>query len=109
MEFIKHDAKKLKRVGLSWRKPRGRKNKTKVGKKGHKPLPSKGFKSSLRTRGMINGKVPILVHSISDLDKAGEGNIIIIGRTVGVLKRKKLLEACASKNLQVVNNDERRT
>jgi ribosomal protein L32E len=102
MEFVKRDAGKVKRIGFSWRRPRGRKNKTKVGKRGHRPLPSKGFRSSAKHRGLIMGKSPVLVHSMRDLDNL-KGGIIIIGSSVGSLKRKRLIEACEERNLEVLN------
>jgi ribosomal protein L32E len=88
MEFTKHDFKKLKRVGSSWRKPTGKKNKTKVGKKGHKKMPSKGFKSNSSKRGMIAGKIPFRVLSLSDVDK---------------LKGKLIYEKCKEKKIAVIN------
>jgi large subunit ribosomal protein L32e len=104
MKFIKHDANKLKKIGMSWRKPRGRKNKTKVGKKGHKPLPSKGFRSRTSTRYSIAGKTPVLVYTPSQIERLnGDDVIVIIARTVGSFKRVKILEACKSKNIKVLN------
>ncbi len=105
MEFTKKDSGKLVRVGMSWRKPRGRKNKTKVGKKGHKPMPSKGFMSSVKTRGKIANKIPLIVYTPSDLGKINENNIVIIASAVGSMKRAKILEECKSKNIQVVNHE----
>lgn len=103
MEFIKRDARKLKRVGTSWRRPRGHKNKTKVGKRGHRPVPSEGFRSPIKDRYRIAGKMPILVHTLSDLDMVKEENNVIIAASVGSLKRSKILETCKSKNIKVVN------
>jgi ribosomal protein L32E len=103
MEFTKHDFKTLKRVGSSWRKPTGKKNKTKVGKKGHKKMPSKGFKSNSSKRGMIAGKIPFRVLSLSDVDKLKEDNIVIIGSSVGGLKRKLIYEKCKEKKIAVIN------
>ncbi len=103
MEFKKHDAVKLKRVGNSWRKPTGKKNKTKVGKKGHRKMPSKGFRSSIKSRGKIAGKIPVRVFSLSDLEKLNENNIVIIGSSVGQLKRKLIYEKCKEKKIAVVN------
>lgn len=103
MEFTKHDAKKLKRVGSSWRKPTGKKNKTKVGKKGHKKMPSKGFISPSSIRGRIAGKIPARVFSVSDVSRLTEDNIVVIGRSVGGLKRKLIYEKCKEKKIAVMN------
>jgi Ribosomal protein L32E len=103
MKFIKRDAGKLKRVGLSWRKPRGHKNKTKVGKRGHRKVPSEGFRSPVENRYKIAGKIPVRVYTVSDLDKVTQDNNVIIAGSVGSLKRAKIIETCKSKNIQVVN------
>lgn len=95
----------MKRVGDSWRKPRGRKNKTKVGKKGHKKMPSKGFRSPSSTRYRIAGKIPVMIHTPSELDKVGIDNVVIIAGAVGALKRANILAACKSKNIKVVNDE----
>ena len=103
MEFIKHDAVRFKRVGFSWRKPRGKKNKTKAGKKGHRPMPSKGFMSDRSKRGMIAGKTPILVHNINDVHSLNDQNIVIIASAVGNRKRKEIASACDAKKLKILN------
>ncbi len=105
MEFTKKDSGKLVRVGMSWRKPRGRKNKTKIGKKGHKPMPSKGFMSNAKTRGRIANKLPVMIYAPSDLGKITGDNIVIIASAVGSLKRAKILDECRSKNIKVVNHE----
>ncbi len=103
MEFTKHDAKKLKRVGYAWRKPTGKKNKTKVGKKGHKKMPSKGFRSSVISRGKIAGRIPVRVFTPLDVEKLTEANIVVIGSAVGALKRKLIYDKCKEKKIMVMN------
>lgn len=103
MKFTKHDAGKLKRVGSSWRKPTGKKNKTKVGKKGHKKMPSKGFMSPADARGRIAGKIPVRVFSPAELEDLDQKNIVIIGSSVGTLKRKLIYEKCKEKKITVIN------
>ncbi len=105
MKFTKKDSSKLKKIGFSWRKPRGRKNKTKVRKKGHKPMPSKGFMSSGKERFRIAGKMPVRVHNQKELESLNDGNIVIIASAVGALKRKSILEACRAKNIRVINHE----
>ncbi len=105
MEFIKRDARKLKRVGMSWRKPKGHKNKTKVGKKGHRPMPSEGFRSRADERYRIAGKIPVRVYAVADLDRLDRDDSVIIAKSVGAFKRTKIIEACVSKNIQVINHE----
>ena len=103
MKFIKHDAVKFKRVGFSWRKPRGKKNKTKAGKKGHRPMPSKGFMSERSKRGMIAGKMPVLVYNTNDVQRLNDQNIVIIASAVGNKKRKDIVSVCDAKKLRILN------
>ena len=103
MEFTKHDARKLKRVGNSWRKPTGKKNKTKVGKKGHKKMPSKGFMSPVSKRGKIAGKIPVRIFNLKDVEKLNDANIAVIGSSVGAVKRKLIYEKCKEKKIMVIN------
>ena len=107
MEFIKKDAKKLKRVGMSWRKQTGKKNKTKVGKKGHRPMPSEGFRGRKSQRHMIAGLMPVRVFTPSQVDGLSDKNIAIIASAVGAVKRKLIIEKCNSKGIKVKNNGSR--
>ncbi len=103
-KFFKKDSVKLKRVRKSWRKPTGKKNKVKVGKKGHKPMPSKGFRTPNKYRYKIGNKMPVIVHSLNE--KLNNSNIVIIGSSVGKLKRQKIVESCNAKGIKVVNYEQ---
>ncbi|MGC8516384.1 MAG: eL32 family ribosomal protein [Candidatus Acidifodinimicrobium sp.] len=108
MEFKKRDSSKLKRLGFSWRKPRGKKNRTRLGHKGHAPIPSKGFKGNSSSRFKISGLQPVLVRSMMDiagLDK--DKNIAIIAGSIGALKRNKILDECKTKGIKVLNYGKR--
>lgn len=103
MRFTKHDSGKLKRVGNSWRKPTGKKNRTRLGWRGHKPMPSEGFKRSAALRFRIAGKIPVRVFAPKEVDALSDSNIVIIGASVGKLKRKAIADKCAAKNIKMVN------
>ncbi len=103
MKFIKHDAKKLKRVGDSWRKPTGRKNRTRLGWRGHRPIPSEGYKKSKAVRFKISGKMPVRIFNPAEVDKLSDANIVIIGSSVGKMKKKEIFDKCTEKNIKVIN------
>lgn len=107
MEFIKRDARKLKRVGMSWRKPTGKKNKTKVGKRGHRPMPSEGFMTKRSDRYKIAGMLPVRVFSPKQVESLSQNSIVVIAASVGTLKRKLIIERCESKGIKVKNNGSR--
>lgn len=103
MEFVKHDARKLKRVGTSWRLPRGKKNRDKRQHKGHRKLPQEGFMKPKDERYKIAGKVPVLVQSLNDLQQLNENNIVILSSSLSKLKKKMIFKKCEEKNIRVLN------
>ncbi len=104
MEFTKHDAGKLKRVGSSWRLPRGKKNRDRLQRRGHRKLPQEGFRRAREERGKINGKEVFLLHSLSEISQLNQDNIVIISSSVGKRKREALLKACTEKGIEVLNH-----
>ncbi|MCW1293794.1 MAG: hypothetical protein OH316_02550 [Candidatus Parvarchaeota archaeon] len=108
MEFSRRDSSKIRRIGDSWRKPTGKKNRTRLGHKGHGMVPSKGFKGSASSRFKIAGLYPVTVRSMMDLaDVDSEKNIVIISGSVGSRKRKWILDECSKKGIKVLNHGER--
>ena len=126
--FMRWDAFKLKRLGIAWRKPRGRHNKQRLRKKRKKlierieegkvkhkymealinaafgKLPGIGRKKPESERGKIKGLVPRRVSNLKDLegiDKEREG--VIIASQVGKRKREEILKYCKEAGLKVLN------
>jgi large subunit ribosomal protein L32e len=102
-EFNFHDSHKKKRLGTSWRKPRGLHNKLRqqVAAKGKLVRP--GYGSPKAVRGYHPCGLPeILVNNVAELDKAN-GFAVRIAAAVG--KKKRLdIEAKASEiGLKVLN------
>jgi len=90
--FLRTDAHKKKRIEDNWRRPRGRHNKIRLCKKGHRKKPSPGYRSPKEVRGLDrSGLKPIIVKNVSDLmrlDSATEG--AIVGKNVGKRKRAEI-------------------
>lgn len=108
MAFSRRDSSKIKRIGSSWRKPRGKKNRTRLGHKGHSQIPSKGSESSATGRFKVAGLYPVMVKSMIDLaDVDKDKNIAIISGSVGSLKRRWILDECSKKGIKVLNHGER--
>ena len=105
MEFIKHDARKLRRVGSSWRLPRGKKNRDKRQHKGHRKLPQEGFMRPKDKRYKIAGKVPILVQSINDISQLDQNNIVILSSSLSKKKKDVIFRKCQERNIRVLNYD----
>jgi large subunit ribosomal protein L32e len=102
-EFNRHDHQKKKRLGLSWRKPRGLHNKLRrqISAKGKPVRP--GFGSPRAVRGFHPCGFPeILVNNSKDLERA-QGYVVRIASAVGMKKRMEIQAKAAEMNLRVLN------
>ncbi len=70
-----------------WKRPTGRDNKMREKRKGYPKVVSIGYGKEKKLRGTINGKKPIIVRNVKELEKIGKDEIVIIGN---VGKKKKL-------------------
>jgi large subunit ribosomal protein L32e len=102
-EFNRHDTQKKKRLGTSWRKPRGLHNKLRQQVSAKGKLVRPGFGSPKAVRGFHPSGFPeVLVNNVSDLAKA-EGCVVRIASTVGQKKRLEIQAKAAEMNLRVLN------
>ncbi len=102
-EFNFHDSHKKKRLGTSWRKPRGLHNKLRqqVASKGKLVRP--GFGSPAAVRGFHPSGVPeMLVNNVAELTRA-EGCAVRIASAVGMKKRLEIQAKAAEMGLKVLN------
>lgn len=103
--FARQDSHKIKRIGKSWRKPRG--VDSKIGKqfKGYRRKIKTGWGSPTAVRGMHkSGLIIINVSSIEELlelDTKKEG--AVIASTVGMKKRMQIVEEAMKKNITILN------
>ena len=61
-----------------------------------------GYKNKSRERGLISGKIPILVKNLEDVKKANTQNIIIIGK-IGKKKKLEIAKEIQQKKISVFN------
>lgn len=103
-EFNFHDSHKKKRLGTSWRKPRGLHNKLRqqIAAKGKLVRP--GFGSPKAVRGYHPCGLPeMLVNNVSELAKA-QGFAVRIASGVGKKKRLDIESKAAEFGLKVLNS-----
>jgi large subunit ribosomal protein L32e len=102
-EFNFHDSHKKKRLGTSWRKPRGLHNKLRqqIAAKGKLVRP--GFGSPRAVRGFHPCGLPeVLVNNVAELTEA-QGCVVRIASAVGMKKRLDIQAKAAEMGLRVLN------
>jgi large subunit ribosomal protein L32e len=80
----------------------GRHNKTRQKWRSRPPMVEIGYKNQCSTRGLVNGKMPILVYNLEDLKKATKENIVIIGK-IGMKNKIEIAKEALAKNTEVYN------
>ncbi len=89
-EFNFHDSHKKKRLGTSWRKPRGLHNKLRQQIAAKGKLVKPGFGSPRAVRGFHPCGLPeMLVNNVAELSKA-QGFAVRIASAVGMKKRLEI-------------------
>ena len=87
---------------LRYKRSDGRHNKIRQKWRGHSPMVEVGYKNQADTRGLINGKTPMLVFNINDLKRVGKENNVIIAK-VGNKKRVEIAKEAQKMKLEVLN------
>jgi len=91
--FKRYLSHRLKKLGDSWRKPRGKPS-----------MPRIGYSSDRKTRFQINGLYPVIIQNIHDLASLNpQTEIAILGSSVGKKKRMEIVEAATKKNITIMN------
>lgn len=104
--FLAQDSHKKARVGNKkrWRKPKGLQSKIRLSKKGYRKMPSQGYRAPKAIRGSTReGLFPIVVNTLSQLDKLDKNNIIVLSSSLGTRKKIDILEETKKKGLKVDN------
>jgi len=86
----------------TWRRPTGRDNKMREKRKGYPAVVSVGYKVDKKTNGQIQGKSPVLINNILDLEKIGKNDIAVVGN-VGKKKKIEIVKKAKEKKLLVHN------
>ena len=106
-KFHRIHSDRYDRVPSSWRHCRGIDSKYRRKYRGTPTHPSCGFGSDRETKYMLpSGFKPYIVHNVADLEPLTTQNTVyaaVIAHAVGGKTRRKIEEAAAAKNIQVVN------
>ncbi len=104
-KFNRQDHHKKKRVGKSWRRPRGNLSKQRVGIKGKGDTVEAGFRTPRAARDKHpSGFEEVRVHNVDDLDGVdGDTEAVRIASSVGDRKRERIEEVAADESIRVLN------
>ena len=104
-KFVRQESWRYKRLGLSWRRPKGLDSKMRLKKGGVPKSVGIGYRSPRLVRGFHpSGFEEKPVHNLKDLEKVELNQLVRIGHTVGSRKRLKILEKANELGLHVLNS-----
>jgi len=87
---------------IKYRKARGRDNKVRLHMKGHLRNVEIGYKGEKSKRGLIEGKMPVLVYNLNDIAKLKQKEIGILGK-IGNKKRAGIADYCLKNKIKLLN------
>jgi large subunit ribosomal protein L32e len=108
-KFLRSETVRLLRLGKKrkklqkWRKPRGRHNKMRKKRVGYPSTPSIGYGTPIKLRGIINGKRPILVSEMRDLEKITAGHVAVLSRRLGAKKKIEIIRSANERKIHLLN------
>lgn len=101
--FKRYHAGNLKKLGSSWRRPRGMHNKVRLKRKGHIKSPLIGYGGNKKTLGFYQSKFDYkIVNSEKDLINLDK-KYVILSSTLGLKNKLQLLEKLKNLNIKVLN------
>jgi large subunit ribosomal protein L32e len=85
-----------------WRRPSGRDNKMREKRRGYPVVVSIGYGSKKQEKGLIDGKKPVKIMTIKDLEKIKKNEIGLLGK-IGNKKRLEIAKLSEEKGIKIVN------
>ncbi len=105
VHFMRYLSWRFKRLGNSWRKPKGIDAKMRLQRKGYPPIVKVGYKNKNSIRGLHpSGLIPVVISNKRELELLSpRAHIIYIDSSVGLKKRVELLKVAKEKGFRVAN------
>jgi len=109
IKFLRQDTVRHLRLGKNrrklqkWRRPRGRHSKMRKKRFSYPRMPSVGYKTPTEKAGKINGKIPVLIENLKQLDLCKKENILILSRRIGAKKKIEIIKKAKEKGLELLN------
>jgi large subunit ribosomal protein L32e len=105
MKFVRREASRYKKLSKKWRRPKGISNKVRRRFSGRGPVPSIGYGTDRRKRGLHpSGLKEVLVSTLKDLEGVDPKTFAVrISGKVGKRKKALLLARADEMKLKVLN------
>ena len=104
-EFIRQDNPKRMKLNYKWRKPKGIHSKIRHKFKGRRKMPSPGYKSPVKVKGLHATGLQIVnissVDEVKKIKKQSQG--IVIAKSVGMKKMLEILKLAKELQVAVLN------
>ncbi len=103
--FIRQDNPKRMKLNDKWRKPKGIHSKIKHKFKGRRKMPSPGYKSPKKVKGLHSSGLKITnissANGLAKIEKATEG--VVISKSTGMKKRIEILKKSKELGINILN------
>jgi len=103
--FIRQDNPKRMKLNDKWRKPKGIHSKIRHRFKGRRKMPSPGYKSPRKVKGLHSSGLKIInvfsLDNLKGIKKENEG--IVVAKNVGMRKQLEIFRKAKQDNIKVLN------
>ncbi len=104
-KFVRQGYGIKKSLGDEWRRPKGHQSKMRRKMKGHRKMPSKGYRNPRELRGMVNGEKVFTVRNVEELRNLNDGVQVIISSTLGTKKLSEIVKIAKEKKIKILNRE----
>jgi large subunit ribosomal protein L32e len=104
-KFMRQSTSYLKKIGRSWRRPRGTHTKLKVREKNKGFMPNVGYGAPRELRYLHPcGLKEVLIQNLKDLEKINrEKEAVMISHSIGKKKRKVIVDKANELKIKILN------
>ena len=101
-DYMRHLKLGKKRGKVSWRRAKGVHSKIRRKRTGYPKKPEVGYKTQRSVAGLVQGKLPVLVHNVPEISRLTSKNIAIIAR-VGAKKKLDMIKKAEEMHITIMN------
>lgn len=104
-KFLRQNWYVNKKLGLKWRRPRGKQSKMRRSMKAKPKMPDVGYAKPAKLKYIVNGYYPVMIENVSDLQKITdkEKQAAVIRSSIGLKKAFELSEHAKRMSIKILN------